>query len=78
MIDCNFDGGDCCGPNVKTDYCKHCVCLGGNGTKTTTKGNYNQLHFYEKRTLVNISWNSKVTVLHKLNLCTNLNTSKNL
>ena len=20
-LDCNFDGGDCCGPNVNTDYC---------------------------------------------------------
>ena len=20
-LDCNFDGGDCCGPNVKTNYC---------------------------------------------------------
>ena len=20
-VDCNFDGGDCCGPNVNTDYC---------------------------------------------------------
>ena len=20
-LDCNFDGGDCCGPNVKTYYC---------------------------------------------------------
>ena len=20
-VDCNFDGGDCCGPNVTTNYC---------------------------------------------------------
>ena len=24
---CNFDGGDCCGPNVKKTYCKICACL---------------------------------------------------
>ena len=23
---CNYDGGDCCGPNVKTDFCQVCVC----------------------------------------------------
>ena len=23
---CLFDGGDCCGPNVNTDYCTLCVC----------------------------------------------------
>jgi len=26
-LDCNFDGGDCCGPNVNTDYCTACECL---------------------------------------------------
>ena len=25
---CDWDGGDCCGPNVKTDYCFVCACLG--------------------------------------------------
>ena len=24
---CNYDGGDCCGDNVKTDYCDACECL---------------------------------------------------
>ena len=24
--DCNFDGGDCCGPNVNTQYCTECIC----------------------------------------------------
>ena len=28
---CNFDGGDCCGPNVNTTYCKVCQCLEGSG-----------------------------------------------
>ena len=26
-IDCNFDGGDCCGANVNTYYCDECLCL---------------------------------------------------
>ena len=24
---CNFDDGDCCGPNVNTQYCTECLCL---------------------------------------------------
>merc|ERR1711907_482202 len=24
---CDYDGGDCCGPNVKKTYCKVCACL---------------------------------------------------
>merc|ERR1712032_1262967 len=24
---CDWDGGDCCGPKVKTKYCKVCKCL---------------------------------------------------
>ena len=23
---CDFDGGDCCGDNVNTDYCTVCIC----------------------------------------------------
>ena len=23
---CNFDGGDCCGPDVKDNYCTECIC----------------------------------------------------
>ena len=30
-IECNFDAGDCCGPNVHTEYCHECQCL-YNGT----------------------------------------------
>ena len=25
--DCNFDGFDCCGSDVKTNFCKECLCL---------------------------------------------------
>ena len=25
---CNYDGGDCCGTCVKTNYCTECECLG--------------------------------------------------
>merc|ERR1712185_787576 len=27
---CGYDGGDCCGSNVKTTYCKACKCLDPN------------------------------------------------
>ena len=26
-VGCNFDGGDCCGANVNTEYCTECLCL---------------------------------------------------
>ena len=26
-IGCNFDGGDCCGDNVNTQFCTDCLCL---------------------------------------------------
>ena len=26
-LDCGFDGGDCCGEHVKTDFCSACKCL---------------------------------------------------
>ena len=25
--ECNFDGGDCCGPNVDMSFCSECACL---------------------------------------------------
>ena len=25
--DCHFDQGDCCGNNVTTTYCTHCICF---------------------------------------------------
>ena len=39
---CNYDGGDCCGSNVHTQYCTECLCLegggGGSGGNTTSSG----------------------------------------
>ena len=41
---CFFDGGDCCGSNVYTNYCTECLCLegggggGGSGGTTTPSG----------------------------------------
>ena len=26
--DCNFDGGDCCGPCINDKYCQDCQCIG--------------------------------------------------
>ena len=41
-LDCIYDGGDCCGPNVNTQYCYICQCLeedgGGSGGTTTPYG----------------------------------------
>ena len=30
-LECSYDGGDCCGPNVNTQYCSECLCLEGGG-----------------------------------------------
>ena len=30
---CFFDGGDCCGSNVDTQYCTVCQCLDGGGER---------------------------------------------
>ena len=30
---CFFDGGDCCGSNVNTNYCTECLCLDGGGKR---------------------------------------------
>ena len=31
-LDCNYDGGDCCGCNIDTIYCTECQCLDPNGS----------------------------------------------
>ena len=31
-IECNYDGGDCCGSNVNTAYCQQCLCLPNGST----------------------------------------------
>ena len=33
---CDYDGGDCCGPEVDTTYCSACECLDVNYSYTTT------------------------------------------
>ena len=31
-MECGYDGGDCCGCDVNTDYCTECQCLDPNGS----------------------------------------------
>ena len=33
---CNWDGGDCCGPNPDIDYCVECQCHETTSTTSTT------------------------------------------
>jgi len=33
---CEYDGGDCCGPNVKKSYCSECKCLDPNYKEDTS------------------------------------------
>ena len=35
-IDCDYDGGDCCGPNRNTQYCSVCQCLENVTTTSST------------------------------------------
>ena len=35
---CGFDGGDCCGPDIKTAFCTECQCLGENITSKAAPG----------------------------------------
>ena len=39
--ECSYDGGDCCGSCINTDYCTHCTCIGevtGNGVSNALVG----------------------------------------
>ena len=33
ILGCGWDGGDCCGDNVNTQYCSVCACLDPNPQK---------------------------------------------
>ena len=35
-MECSYDGGDCCGCNVDTQYCTECQCLDSNGSGSGT------------------------------------------
>ena len=35
-MDCNYDGGDCCGCDVNSQYCSVCECLDPNGSNGET------------------------------------------
>ena len=37
-LDCTYDGGDCCGSNVNTQYCTECLCLEGGGLPGVGEG----------------------------------------
>ena len=44
--DCEFDGGDCCGDDVNTNYCTACECLEPNEQPTTTTSDRKFLQFH--------------------------------
>merc|ERR1712151_582174 len=41
---CEYDGGDCCGPDVKTKFCKQCECLDPNFGSSCSGQCKNQKH----------------------------------
>ena len=41
ILDCGYDGGDCCGSCINADLCTNCSCLGnitGNGSSNALVG----------------------------------------
>ena len=41
VAECGFDGGDCCGSCINTDFCENCTCIGnvtGNGVPNPLVG----------------------------------------
>ena len=50
FVECGYDGGDCCGDDVKTNYCNACICHSTNPTTVdptnpTTANKINQIVF---------------------------------
>ena len=45
-LECNYDGGDCCGSNVNTQFCTDCLCLSANQTENSP-GSHNVSSFME-------------------------------
>ena len=39
-MNCSYDGGDCCGPDVDTTYCSECQCCDDSGCNATSAGKY--------------------------------------
>ena len=39
-MNCSYDGGDCCGPDVDTTYCSECQCCDDSGCNATSTGIY--------------------------------------
>ena len=72
--ECNFDGGDCCGDNVKTDYCSLCVCHEtGNSSKSLDLGKKNLKVMENQQASGNETVKKKVvqpTKLKKINAAT--------
>ena len=60
---CEYDGGDCCGDNVKEDYCSICQCLDPNenqGNGGNTEGKVDKINlkflFGGEKFNIHINW----------------------
>ena len=61
--DCNYDGGDCCGNNVNTDYCTQCQCLDPVYSTTTNQNvivQLKEIDFNSKAAITNIQGTSTI------------------
>ena len=66
---CEWDGGDCCGSNVNTDYCSACECLDPNAAGSRRKQTLNETTFNseKKQMEIKVDKNSNLLKYSRLN-----------
>ena len=47
VAECSYDGGDCCGENPNTKFCKACECF-QEGTLSQKKNTHSKYDFFSK------------------------------
>ena len=68
---CEWDGGDCCGSNVKTDFCSACECLDPNAAGSRKKRNIETINYGNLVHLVtNFGFYSQLAILKIIELIT--------
>ena len=50
-MECNYDGGDCCGSDINTQYCSECQCI-ANGTTNGTTNSGGMLSYYVQNSVI--------------------------
>ena len=67
ILECGFDGGDCCGNQANFDYCSVCKCLDNayaNMTTTTTNSDWHDNTIPNHRTEEELTATGEPNVMH--------------